>query len=117
MDNPFGFQLAGVVVNDSVTRQAITPHVCRHTYCSNQAKAGMNPKTLQYLMGCCVPVARVQHRPSRQARTFGDRRHPEHLHSLRAGGRSCGDEPDAGDGSSQEGAGEAERHGGRRRKQ
>lgn len=29
----------------------ITTHVCRHTYCSNQAKAGMNPKTLQYLMG------------------------------------------------------------------
>ena len=29
----------------------ITPHVCRHMYCSNQAKAGMNPKTLQYLMG------------------------------------------------------------------
>ena len=29
----------------------ITPHVCRHTYCSNQAKAGMNPKTLQYLVG------------------------------------------------------------------
>lgn len=29
----------------------ITPHVCRHTYCSNQAKVGMNPKTLQYLMG------------------------------------------------------------------
>jgi len=29
----------------------ITPHVCRHTYCSNQVKAGMNPKTLQYLMG------------------------------------------------------------------
>lgn len=29
----------------------ITPHVYRHTYCSNQAKAGMNPKTLQYLMG------------------------------------------------------------------
>ena len=29
----------------------ITPHVCRHTYCSLQAKAGMNPKTLQYLMG------------------------------------------------------------------
>lgn len=23
----------------------------RHTYCSNMAKAGMNPKTLQYLMG------------------------------------------------------------------
>ncbi len=29
----------------------ITPHVCRNTYCSNQAKVGMNPKTLQYLMG------------------------------------------------------------------
>lgn len=29
----------------------VTPHICRHTYCSNQAKAGMNPKTLQYLMG------------------------------------------------------------------
>ena len=29
----------------------ITPHICRHTYCSNMAKSGMNPKTLQYLMG------------------------------------------------------------------
>ena len=29
----------------------ITPHVCRHTYCSNMSRAGMNPKTLQYLMG------------------------------------------------------------------
>ncbi len=29
----------------------ITPHVCRYTYCSNMAKSGMNPKTLQYLMG------------------------------------------------------------------
>lgn len=29
----------------------ITPHVCRHPYCSNMAKSGMNPKTLQYLMG------------------------------------------------------------------
>lgn len=26
-------------------------YVCRHTYCSNIAKSGMNPKTLQYLMG------------------------------------------------------------------
>ncbi len=30
---------------------AITPHVCRHTFCSNMAKSGMNPKTLQYIMG------------------------------------------------------------------
>lgn len=29
----------------------ITPHVCRHTYCSNMARSGMMPKTLQYLMG------------------------------------------------------------------
>ena len=28
----------------------ITPHVCRHTYCSNMAQSGMNPKTLPYLM-------------------------------------------------------------------
>lgn len=29
----------------------VTPHVCRHTFCSNQARAGMNPKVLQYVMG------------------------------------------------------------------
>ena len=29
----------------------ITPHVCRHTFCSKMAKSGMNPKTLQYVMG------------------------------------------------------------------
>jgi len=29
----------------------VTPHVCRHTFCSNMARNGMNPKTLQYLMG------------------------------------------------------------------
>ena len=34
-----------------VQMPVITPHVCRHTYCSNMAKAGMNPKTLQYRMG------------------------------------------------------------------
>ncbi len=32
----------------------ITPYVCRHAYCSNQAKARMNPKTLQYLMGILI---------------------------------------------------------------
>ena len=37
--------------NNMVDRYNATPHVCRHTYCSNQARAGMNPKTLQYLMG------------------------------------------------------------------
>lgn len=34
-----------------VQMQKVTPHVCRHTFCSNMAKSGMNPKTLQYLMG------------------------------------------------------------------
>ena len=29
----------------------VTPHVCRHTYCSRMAAAHMNPKTLQYIMG------------------------------------------------------------------
>lgn len=29
----------------------ITPHVCRHTYCTNMAKSGISIKTLQYLMG------------------------------------------------------------------
>lgn len=29
----------------------ITPHVCRHTYCTQMAKSGISPKTLQYLMG------------------------------------------------------------------
>ena len=34
-----------------VQMPVITPHVCRHTYCTNMAKSGMNPKALQYLMG------------------------------------------------------------------
>ena len=29
----------------------ITPHVFRHTFCTNMANKGMNPNTLQYLMG------------------------------------------------------------------
>ena len=29
----------------------IAPHVCRHTFCTNMAKSGMNPKMLQYIMG------------------------------------------------------------------
>ncbi len=29
----------------------VTPHVCRHTFCSNCASAGMSPKTLQMIMG------------------------------------------------------------------
>lgn len=29
----------------------ITPHVCRHTYCTKMAKKRVSPKALQYLMG------------------------------------------------------------------
>ena len=29
----------------------VTPHVCRHTFCTNMARKGMNPKMLQYIMG------------------------------------------------------------------
>ncbi len=29
----------------------ITPHTLRHTFCTNMANAGMNPKALQYIMG------------------------------------------------------------------
>lgn len=47
------FQLAVQKYNEiyRVQMPKITPHVCRHTYCSNMAKSGMNPKALQYLMG------------------------------------------------------------------
>lgn len=29
----------------------VTPHVCRHTFCSNMEKNGINPKALQYIIG------------------------------------------------------------------
>lgn len=31
--------------------QVMTPHTMRHTFCTNMANAGMNPKALQYIMG------------------------------------------------------------------
>ena len=31
--------------------EVFTPHTLRHTFCTNMANAGMNPKALQYLMG------------------------------------------------------------------
>ena len=34
-----------------VQMPCVTPHACRHTFCSKMAKSGMNPKTLQYIMG------------------------------------------------------------------
>lgn len=35
----------------SVQLPKITPHVCRHTFCTNRAKENMGIKQLQYLMG------------------------------------------------------------------
>ncbi|MFR8494007.1 MAG: tyrosine-type recombinase/integrase [Mediterraneibacter gnavus] len=35
----------------SVPARHHDPHICRHSYCTNMANSGMNPKTLQYLMG------------------------------------------------------------------
>ena len=29
----------------------VTPHVCRHTFCTKMAKSGMNPAKLKYIMG------------------------------------------------------------------
>lgn len=29
----------------------VTPHVCRHTFCSKMVKSGMNSKSLQYIRG------------------------------------------------------------------
>lgn len=29
----------------------VTPHICRHTYCSRMVASGISPKSLQYLMG------------------------------------------------------------------
>lgn len=34
-----------------VQMSVVTTHVCRHMFCSNMAKSGMNPKMLQYIMG------------------------------------------------------------------
>ena len=39
-------------------------NVCRHTYCSNMARAGMHTKPLQYLMGPSdigVPMNKYTH--------------------------------------------------------
>lgn len=47
------FQLSVEKYNKIYKRQLpkITPHIARHTYCTNQARRGMSPKALQYLMG------------------------------------------------------------------
>ena len=37
--------------NNVIPLPKITPHVFRHTFCTNMANAGMDIKSLQYLMG------------------------------------------------------------------
>jgi len=36
---------------DIALPKVLTPHTLRHTFCTNKANAGMNPKALQYIMG------------------------------------------------------------------
>ena len=47
----FQFAVAKYNRTHSIQMPRITPHVCRHTFCSEMARSGMNPKALQYLMG------------------------------------------------------------------
>ena len=37
-------------LNNEKTIQ-VTPHILRHTFCTKMAHLGMNPKTLQFIMG------------------------------------------------------------------
>ncbi len=37
--------------NENKISCMVTPHTLRHTFCTNMAIAGMNPKALQYIMG------------------------------------------------------------------
>lgn len=36
---------------DGIELPTISPHIFRHTFCTNMANKGMNPKALQYIMG------------------------------------------------------------------
>ena len=38
-------------MHENGEKRSVESYDLQHTYCSNQAKSGMNPKTLQYLMG------------------------------------------------------------------
>lgn len=47
----FKFAVERYNKKNKVQMPHISPHICRHTYCSKMANRGMNPKILQYLMG------------------------------------------------------------------
>lgn len=49
----------------------VTPHVLRHTFCTNMVNAGMNPKHVQYLMGhsdISITLNRYTHTAFEQAK-------------------------------------------------
>ncbi len=39
------------ISHEEALPKIMTPHASRHTFCTNLANAGMNPKALQYIMG------------------------------------------------------------------
>lgn len=50
-EKKFQYSVAKYNKTYKVELPKITPHICRHTYCTNMAKSGCSVKTLQYLMG------------------------------------------------------------------
>ncbi len=50
-DSIFKRLLLSYQKTDNIPITALTPHMCRHTFCSKMAKSGMNPKVLQCIMG------------------------------------------------------------------
>lgn len=48
----------------------VTPHICRHTFCTKMIDRGIDPKTLQYLMGhanVSITLDRYTHKSSEKA--------------------------------------------------
>ena len=38
-------------IDDGIELPTLSPHIFRHTFCTNMANKGMNPKALKYIMG------------------------------------------------------------------
>ena len=69
----------------------VTPHVCRHTYCSKKARQGMNPKTLQYIMGhsdICITYNTYTHLGLADAKEEMDRVARETFDGRKAAGKN-----------------------------
>ena len=54
-DRPRGIEFKRIIQRYNATHPEplpnITPHICRHTFATNMARAGMSPKALQLIMG------------------------------------------------------------------